>query len=359
MDIRKGNDMKYSMKKTGMLFLSLIIFLTTSLTTFAWDIKTIDQKIQQTATYLTQTVKEPQIGSTGGEWVILGLKRSGVTVPKTYYDGYYKRLEAYTKECKGVLHPRRYTTYSRVIIALTTLEKNPMNVAGYDLVKPLGDYNATNLQGINGAIWALIALDSGDYEMPINTEAKVKSTRQMYVDKILSSQLRSGGFSLDGQEPSEVDLTSMALVALSNYRDQELVQKAIDKGLGYLSKAQEKDGGFISYGDECTESDAQVILALTTLSIGLDDERFVKSGHNVIDHLMSFYTEEGGFKHSLKDTKPNLMSTEQGFYALVAIKRSVEGKSSLFQIKEKAQKEQVKETAVKGAEKTAQAKSNK
>ena len=343
--------MKCNMKKTGMLFLSLIVFLTTSLNTFAWDIKTIDQKIQKTSTYLTQTVKEPQIGSTGGEWVILGLKRSGMTIPKAYYDGYYKRLEAYTKECKGVLHARRYTTYSRVIVALTALEKNPMNVAGYDLTKPLGDYNATNLQGINGAIWALIALDSGNYDMPNNKEAKVKATRQMYVDKILGSQLKSGGFSLDGQEPSEVDLTSMALVALSNYRDQKRVQKAIDKGLNYISKAQQKDGGFISYGDECTESDAQVIVALTTLGISLEDERFVKEGHSVVTHLLSFYTEEGGFKHSLKDTKPNLMSTEQGFYALVAIKRSVEEKSSLFQMKEKEQKEKAKEKVEKSTDK--------
>lgn len=339
--------MKYSVKKIGMLFLSLLIFFTTSFNTFAWDIKTIDQKIQKTATYLTQTVKEPQIGSIGGEWLILGLKRSGVNIPGAYYDGYYKRLEAYTKECKGVLHARRYTTYSRVIIALTALEKDPMNVAGYDLAKPLGDYNATNLQGINGAIWALIALDSGNYEMPVEEHAKVKATRQMYIDKILSGQLKSGGFSLDGQEPAEIDLTSMALVALSNYKDQELVQKAIDKGLAYISKTQAKDGGFISYGDKCVESDAQVIVALTTLGISLEDERFVKEGHNVVNHLLSFYTEEGGFKHSLKDTKPSLMSTEQGFYALVAIKRSAEEKSNLFQIKEKEQKEQVKKAAEK------------
>ncbi len=33
-------------------------------------------------------------------------------------------------------------------------------MAGYDLTKALGDYDKTIWQGLNGPIWALIALDS-------------------------------------------------------------------------------------------------------------------------------------------------------------------------------------------------------
>ena len=41
---------------------------------------------------------------------------------------------------------------------------------------------------MNGPIWALIALDAGDYPMPQNKSAKTQATRQMYVDTILSRQ---------------------------------------------------------------------------------------------------------------------------------------------------------------------------
>jgi hypothetical protein len=41
----------------------------------------------------------------------------------------------------------------------------------------------------------VIALDSGNYEIPENPEAAVQATRDMYVDEILRRQLPDGGFS--------------------------------------------------------------------------------------------------------------------------------------------------------------------
>ena len=70
------------------------------------------------------------------------------------------------KEHEGNLHDKKYTEYSRVIVALTAIGKNPADVAGYNLLTPLGDYEKTIWQGMNGPIWALIALDSGNYDMP-------------------------------------------------------------------------------------------------------------------------------------------------------------------------------------------------
>ena len=32
-----------------------------------------------------RTVKDPQVGSIGGEWAVLGLARSGYEVPEEYY----------------------------------------------------------------------------------------------------------------------------------------------------------------------------------------------------------------------------------------------------------------------------------
>ena len=149
--------------------------------------------VQGSAEYVYKTVKDPQVGSIGGEWAVLGLARSGCDVPEEYYQDYYATVEQYVEACKGVLHEKKYTEYSRVIVALSAIGRDARDVAGYDLTKALGDYEKTIWQGLNGPIWALIALDSMDYPMPQNPEAKTQATRQMYIDRILSCQLPDGG----------------------------------------------------------------------------------------------------------------------------------------------------------------------
>ena len=178
------------------------------------DLKSI---AEESAEYMLETVRNPQIGSIGGEWAILGLSRSGFDVPQVYWESYYEAVEKEVEACKGVLHQKKYTEYSRVIIALTAIGADPQNVAGYNLLTPLGDFEKTIWQGINGPIWALIALDSGSYDMPINAEAKTQATRQMDIHEILSRQLNDGGWNLSGRGgagAADADITGMALQAL-------------------------------------------------------------------------------------------------------------------------------------------------
>ena len=59
--------------------------------------------------------------------------------------------------------------------------------------------------------------------MPYNTDAQIHATREMYVEKIINSQLDDGGWSLLGSGESGVDVTAMALQALSNYTDNSEV----------------------------------------------------------------------------------------------------------------------------------------
>lgn len=327
--------MKGPLKHIAYFVLSLCLICSS---VFGLSQNQLERKINETAAYMCNTVKTPQVGSIGGEWVILGLARSGYKVPKDYYKNYYAQVESYVKACKGKLHERKYTEYSRVIIALTALGKDPKNVGGYNLLTPLGDYEKTIWQGLNGPIWALIALDSGDYDMPKNNQAKVKATRQMYVDKILKSQLADGGFSLTGEGSAEVDITAMALTALARYQDQKKVKVAIDKALTCLSKLQNNEGGYVSYQVKNSESVVQVIVALTELGVSLDDKRFVKNGKTLVDNLMSFYMPKGGFKHGIKDQVINQMATEQGFYGLVAISRANLKQGSLYHMKAEKQK---------------------
>ena len=132
--------------------------------------------------YLTAAVSAPRYGSLGGEWTVLALARGGADTETAYFTDYYAALEQTVREANGVLSERKYTEYSRVILALSALGKDARDVAGFDLTLPLGDYEKTAAQGVNGVIYALLALDSRDYPMPQNAAASTQATRQLYVD---------------------------------------------------------------------------------------------------------------------------------------------------------------------------------
>ena len=128
------------MKKATSIFLWLIIIFGVSAQVFAFDNNAVNTYVEDVGNYLYETVSNPQVGSIGGEWTILGLARSGIDIPDEYYEKYYRTVEEYVKDCGGVLHEKKYTEYSRVIIALTAIGKDPSDVAGYNLLTPLGDF---------------------------------------------------------------------------------------------------------------------------------------------------------------------------------------------------------------------------
>lgn len=287
-----------------------------------------ETQLEKTAGYLQSQVAEPGAASIGGDWLIFGLARSGIKVPQKYFDTYYKNVEAAVREKSGILSERKYTEYSRTVLALTAIGKDPASVAGYDLLKPLADFEQVTKQGINGTIFALLALDSGNYEIPENPDAAVQATRQMYVDELLTRELPDGGWTLTGGEP-DVDITAMTLQALAKYRDWQDVEDAVQRGIAALSALQEPNGAYLSWDEENSESVCQVIVALTELGISLDDERFVKNGQTLPQVLERFACEDGSYRHSLNGGSDE-MATEQAFYALAAIHRAETGETTLY-----------------------------
>lgn len=310
---------------------------------FATSTIELDAAITDTGKYIYKTVKSPQVGSIGGEWAVLGLARSGYDIPDKYYKNYYKTVENYVKACNGVLHKKKYTEYSRLIVALTSIGKDPSDVGGYNLLTALGDYDKTIWQGMNGPIWALIALDSGNYPMPKNKNAKVQATRDMYINRILECQLADGGWSLFGGTTSQSigdsfsdpDITGMALQALAIYQYKSEVKKACEEALACMSKMQNSQGGFSSWGTANSESCVQMLVALCELGISVDDRRFVKNGNTMLDNLMTFYKKGNGFLHTKNGSGSNQMATEQGFYGLIAVQRALKGRESLYCMRNK------------------------
>lgn len=267
--------------------------------------------LEETAAVLLEKVPSPTPGSVGGEWTVFGMSRWGGNVPAGWHEGYEALLNDYVTRCGGVLHERKYTEYSRVILAVTAMGSDAADVAGFDLTAPLEDFEQTVFQGVNGAIYALLALDAGGYGSD--------TIRERYVTHILEKELPGGGWTLMGDTP-EADLTAMALQALAKYRSREDVSAAVDRGLEVLS----------GIGYETSESVSQAIVALTELGISIDDARFVSDGRTLLDLLLEYRNEDGMFRH-MSGPEGDLLATEQAFYALVSLALAREG-GSLYQM---------------------------
>lgn len=314
--------------------LTFVVMITTCLSgSYALSLKTpnpsVKEAINNTGILIHKNTPDPNVGTFSGEWSILCLARGGIKIPQSYYDKYYSNVVKTLKECDGVLHNMKYTEYSRVILGLTSIGKDPRNVGGYNLLEKLADFNKVIKQGINGPIFALIAFDTNNYEIPIVDGVKVQTSRAKLIDYILSKEIDGGGWALSGKVP-DPDITAMALQSLAPYKNEEKVKPYINRAIKVLSKLQNDKGGYSSWGTTNSESVDQVIVALCALGIDPGkDERFIKGDCWLISNLMRFYVKGGGFKH-VENMEIDAMATDQGMYALVAYQRFLEGKNRLY-----------------------------
>lgn len=171
-------------------------------------------------------------------------------------------------------------------------------------------------------IYALHLLNNGAKSTAVSADSVTQ--------KLLSMRRADGGWSVTG-ETSDVDVTAMALQALSCRCSDSDITAAVDEALVLLSDRQLENGGFTGLSGENSESCSQVVIALNSLGIDiLRDERFIKNGNTPMDALLSYRTQNGSFRHSLSDSDGNEMATQQALCALVSCKRQKEGRGSLY-----------------------------
>lgn len=318
--------------KKGIRVLLIVITLMISGTTVQGEsARQVSGYLEKTASYLMSHNPNPSMGSVGGDWLIMGLARSG-KLRNAYGLTYEKNLAQVVEDCKGNLSERKYTEYSRVVIALTSINRNPKNFRGYNLLKPLAELDGVKRQGANGIVYALIALDCGNYEIPEpddNYHGEV-TTREKLLELILAAELQDGGWAFSGKK-ADADMTAMTIQALAPYyKKNDGVKKAVNKGLECLSEIQLSDGSFQTGPTKTCESTAQVLTALSEIGISINDKRFVKNGKTVFDGLLTYY-RNGSFAH-LPGGDPNEMATEQAFYAMVAYERKLSGKNRFYEM---------------------------
>ena len=314
----------------------------------------IDNALDKTAEYLINSASF-DIGAIGGDWTVFGLARAGLldNAHKAKYAANVKNaLDTVGSE---TLNGNKSTENSRVVLALTAAGFNAADFAGYDLTKPLCDYDYVVKQGVNGAVFALLALDSANYA---ENDGEI---RQKYVDYIISQQQENGGYSYDG-ETVDIDLTAMVISALAKYTNDEDVAMNVFSLYLTVFKQQLDNGGFKAYGSECSESTAQVIVLLSgaqtdgAQSNGDLDDIYIKNANfqmlkKPINAMMKFYNENGGFGHD--STSVNMLSTEQCFYALTAAKRSLDGENPLYDMSDVKLYEYIAEDVTTVADTTA------
>ena len=302
------------------------------------EIPNFDKVYADTKKYIQNNVPAPVVASDRGEWAVLGLARAGVELSDAYIQAYYDKVVAYVKAnigSDGVLvdpesHNPTVTDNERIILALTAIGKDPANVGGKNLLtalqnKDIMQVTDTSKTDINGLVFGLLALNSGNY------------TQDSYwlVQAILTQQNADGSWSssADTKPDGDVDMTAMALQALAPYYnegDDTTVNTAVDKALQWLS-AKYKGKGYTS-----AESCAQVVVALSALQLNANsDSSFVKTVDgaptSVLGDLLRYYLGKGqGFKHAASGKTADQKATEQALYAMAAYERYCRRTKALY-----------------------------
>lgn len=302
------------------------------------EVPNFDKVYADTKKYIQKNVPAPVVASDRGEWAVLGLARAGVALSDEYIQAYYDKVVAYVKAnigSDGVLvdpesHNPTVTDNERIILALTAIGKDPTNVGDKNLLaalqnKDIMQVTDTSKTDINGLVFGLLALNSGNY------------TQDSYwlVQAILTQQNADGSWSASAETKpaSDVDMTAMALQALAPYcneGDDTTVNAAVDKALQWLS-AKYKGKGYTS-----AESCAQVVVALSALQLNANsDSSFVKTVDgaptSVLGDLLRYYLGEGqGFKHAASGKTADQKATEQALYAMAAYERYCRRTNALY-----------------------------
>ncbi len=162
---------------------------------------------------------------------------------------------------------------------------------------------------INNTIYAMMALD----------KIGANYGKTAAITYLISQKKADGGFALSGSS-GDPDLTGMALVVLSNHRDIDGVNKAIEEAIGFLREKQLDSGGFGSGGDEYAESTAAVIRGLLACGKDIveDIDDWIKAENSVVKALFRFRLDDGSFSHRLNGSSDET-ATRQALLALAAL----------------------------------------
>ena len=219
------------------------------------------------------------------------------------------------------------TNLDRKIMTLTARGFDCSNLAKYNDGKPFIDakgnkvdnlvqilYNYTGGYTINGPIFALIALDMGNYTIP----ADAVWTRETLLEKILTHKYLSDGFGLD--------MVTMLMQSIGPYMNDPVygtrVTAKLEEGLkivleSFGDKNPYKNPYGVQWGDVYTsEGSAQIVCAMSAMGVDCHTDPRMSDGTNsALTALLDYADYQNGYFAHTNTTPKNALATYEGCYA--------------------------------------------
>lgn len=265
----------------------------------------ISKSLEKTANFLSSRDKL-------GEWQVPSMVRLGKITDS--------QKENILKDINARIDKKYAEEYSsqmaKDILVLTSLGKNPQTYKSFDLVNEMiskKDY----LGSCNYEVWILLCSTINTYSISDENKAILDEI----ICDILKCQNENGGFSYtpDGSW-IDVDMTGMAIFALSTYNKTSEIENAIKKGKAYiLSELSKNNGKF-----DNSNTTAMAILGLS--SVGYDCK-------DLVCDLLTYKLEDGSFTWKKDEPESNDFSTEQCLYSLIQYSAAKDNKN-IFNFKE-------------------------
>ena len=253
-----------------------------------------------------------------GEWQIPAMVRTGKITEA-------QKEKALEKVKGNIQNGYEYSSQmAKDIFVLSALGENPQEFCNYDLVNEMlgkGDY----IGSCNYEVWILSAATKGNYTIDEDNKVILET---IYED-ILACQNENGGFAYyPGGSWIDVDITGMALYALSSYNNDDKTLEAINKAKDYINSSKDAEGKFSN-----SNTTAMAILGLS--SVGEDVS-------SLVEDILTYQMEDGQFKWMHEEAEGNYLATEQDFYALVQSEAAKNG-ADLFDFRNDWKMEETKE----------------
>lgn len=219
------------------------------------------------------------------------------------------------------------TNLDRKIMTLTARGIDCSNLAKYNDGKPYIDakgneidnlvqvlYNYKGSYTINGPIFALIALDMGNYTIP----ADAVWTRETLLEKILTHKYLSDGFGLD--------MVTMLMQSIGPYMNDPVygtrVTAKLEEGLkivleSFGDKNAYKNPYGVQWGGVYTsEGSAQIVCAMSAMGVDCHTDPRMSDGTNsALTALLDYADYQGGYFAHTNTTPKNALATYEGCYA--------------------------------------------
>lgn len=253
-----------------------------------------------------------------GEWQIPAMVRTGKITEA-------QKEKALEKVKGNIQNGYEYSSQmAKDIFVLSALGENPQEFCNYDLVNEMlgkGDY----IGSCNYEVWILSAATKGNYTIDEDNKVILET---IYED-ILACQNENGGFAYyPGGSWIDVDITGMALYALSSYNNDDKTLEVINKAKDYINSSKDAEGKFSN-----SNTTAMAILGLS--SVGEDVS-------SLVEDILTYQMEDGQFKWMHEEAEGNYLATEQDFYALVQSEAAKNG-ADLFDFRNDWKMEETKE----------------